>query len=83
MAKTNNTEERRDMKVPVTCLTCEHAHLHRYDNNPVLAACRKKPQEGNERFPFEIEIASLLRLCKPYKKSRTTKEIEQRFKKAS
>ena len=84
MATRQNTsqqkEEKRDVKVPVTCMDCQYSHLHRYDNNPVLAACHCKPQPDNKRFPFEVEIASVLRLCKPYKKDLHHKEIEQRYK---
>ena len=80
--KSNNTsnEERRDKKIPVTCLTCKHSGLHRYDSNPILAACHKKPQPDNDRFPFAVDVVSTLRLCNDYDKAVGEKTIEQRFK---
>ena len=79
--KNNNTsEEKRDKKIPVTCLDCEYSGLHRYDSNPILAACHKKPQPDNVRFPFEVEVASILRLCNEYDKAEGEKTIEQRYK---
>lgn len=79
MAKNSSQqEERRDVKIPVTCMDCKHAALHRYGNDPILAACHCKPQPANERFPFEVEIASVLRLCATYRKDNSPKEVEQR-----
>lgn len=79
--KTQTKEEpRRNVNIPVTCMTCKHSLLHRYDSNPILAACQCKPQPGNEQFPFEIEIASLLRKCVSYDEAKGTKEVEQRYK---
>lgn len=75
-------EKRRNVKIPVTCWTCMHAKLHRWDNNPVLAECHKKPQAFNKRFPFEIEIASVLRLCVSYDETQSENVVEQRYKKA-
>lgn len=81
MAKKKLPEEPvHKVNIPVTCMTCAHAALHRYDNNPILAACHCKPQPGNEQFPFEIEIASLLRKCVSYTAEKATKEVEQRYK---
>lgn len=68
------------MKIPVTCMDCQHADLHCYDKDPILAACHKKPQPNNERFPFEIEIARLPRLCNDYDKDNNPKTIEVREK---
>lgn len=81
MAKKNTIEEpKHSITELVSCMTCEHSSLHRYDSNPILAACHKKPKENNDRFPFEIEIANVLRHCKPYAKSSKPKEVEQRYK---
>lgn len=74
----NNTEPKRDKKVPVACITCLHAHLHRYDSNPILAACHAKPQPGNERFPFVVEVAIFLRLCNDYDHDPREKTVEHR-----
>lgn len=66
--------------VLVTCMTCKHAALHRYGNDPILAACHCKPQPGNERFPFEVEVASLQRHCKLHLPTTKEKTVEQREK---
>lgn len=62
----------------VTCLSCKHAHLHRYDNNPVLAACLKQPQMANPRFPYTVEVAGAPRHCKLYVQELKEKTVEQR-----
>ena len=62
----------------VCCLNCLHAQLHRYDNNPILAACQSVPQLDNERFPFEVQVASPLRSCKNWALDPNEKEVEQR-----
>lgn len=77
MKKIPDKEPKRDKKVPVRCNTCLHAHLHRYDSNPILAACHAKPQPDNERFPFEIEVASILRLCNEYDLDLNEKVVQQ------
>lgn len=64
----------------VCCMDCAHGPLHRYDNNPVLAACHKKPNCMNERFPYQVEVASVMRRCVDYQKSLVAKVIEQRSK---
>lgn len=62
----------------VCCLNCIHAQLHRYDSNPILAACHCKPQSYNEHFPYVVEVASPLRKCKSWKLDPNEKEVEQR-----
>lgn len=62
----------------VCCLNCLNALLHRYGNNPILAACLCQPQPNNERFPYVVEVASLLRKCKSWKLDPNEKEVEQR-----
>lgn len=62
----------------VRCMTCLHSLLHRYGNNPVLAACLKKPQDYNERFPYEVEVANCLRNCSFFEETTVGKDIEQR-----
>lgn len=86
MAKSNLTNQ-AEAKMQtasklVNCLDCALARLHRYGNNPVLAACEAHPQMDNERFPFEVVVASFLRICKEHKHTDEVKEIEQRKKAA-
>lgn len=64
----------------VSCMNCLHALLHRYDTNPILAACQCKPQPDNERFPFQVEVASILRKCSDWKLDPNDKEVELRSK---
>ena len=84
MAKTtsNTSSNTSSDKTPAICRTCLHAKLHRYDNNPLLAACQCKPQPDNERFPFEIELANTPRKCESYSFDPSEKEIEQRYRSA-
>lgn len=67
----------------VCCLNCKHAALHRYDNNPVLAACHAQPQPDNERFPYAVEVACHLRKCSDWALDPNKKTIEQRSKKVA
>lgn len=64
----------------VCCLNCLHAELHRYGNNPILAACQAQPQPDNERFPFAVEVARHLRKCSSWKLDTNKKTVEQRSK---
>lgn len=64
----------------VSCMNCLRAKLHRYGTNPILSACQCKPQPNNERFPFQIEVASVLRKCSDWKLDSTNKEVELRSK---
>lgn len=71
--------EKKDKKPGlVCCMDCQHSRLMRYGSNPVLAECRKKPQPGNDRFPYQREVARPLRQCGLYKHTDEPKEIEQR-----
>ena len=62
----------------VRCVTCVHGPLHRYGSNPILASCLKKPQEHNERFPYQVEVANCLRSCSMHAEATEVKEVEQR-----
>ena len=64
----------------VCCLNCQHAQLHRYNNNPILAACHAQPQPDNNRFPYAVEVAYHLRHCSDWKLDPQKKEVEQRQK---
>lgn len=48
----------------VCCMDCFWANLHRYNDNPVLAECRNKPDYYNERFPYAVDVASRKKECK-------------------
>ncbi len=62
----------------VSCMTCMNACLHRYGNNPILAACLCKPQPYDDRFPYIVEVANIPRKCANYKQSLETKIVEIR-----
>lgn len=79
--KQKNQEEKKNTK-PVCCLNCLHSLLHRYGHNPILAGCKCKPQLGNMRFPYEVQVASFMRVCPDWKESKEEKVVEQRFKAA-
>jgi hypothetical protein len=64
----------------VCCLNCLHALLHRYGNNPILAACKCQPQPDNEQFPYAVEVACHLRRCINWKLDPDRKEVERRSK---
>lgn len=66
----------------VCCLNCLRADLHRYGNNPILAACHAQPQPENERFPYQVEVACHLRRCNDWKLDPNRKPVEQRSKTA-
>lgn len=66
-----------------SCMTCLRAQLHRYGNNPVLAACEAKPQPGNAKFPYEVMVASTVWVCPYYVKSSTDKWIQPRVAKTA
>ena len=67
-------------KHPVCCLNCKNAILHRYGRNPILAACKAKPQPENERFPYEVMVACHLRKCSDWVLEAERKEVELRSK---
>lgn len=66
----------------VTCADCIHAQLLQYDapREPLLAQCHDKPQPGNLRFPYQVEVARCLRLCPSWKHDESEKVIEHRIK---
>lgn len=66
----------------VCCLNCQNAMLHRYGRNPILAACKAKPQPEDERFPYEVMVACHLRRCSDWRQEAEKKEVEQRKKTA-
>ena len=81
MTKSNSTTIVQTKKM-VNCLDCALGRLHQYGKDPILAACEAHPQPNNERFPFEIMVASFLRICKEHKHTNEVKEIEHRKKAA-
>ena len=85
MATKTSTKTQQANRQPATpkavcCLNCLHAQLHRYGNNPILAACLCKPQPDNERFPYQVEVASFLRNCSDWKYDPNEKTVELRSK---
>ena len=64
--------------VPVCCMDCKHSCLMQYGNNPVLADCLQKPQPGNDRFPYQREVARAMRICAMHRHTDETKTIEKR-----
>ena len=70
-------------KKAVCCMNCVKAMLHRYDNNPILAACQAKPQPWDNKFPYAVEVASMLRSCDTYVESDVQKMVQQRTKKTA
>ena len=85
MAKNNNqlsTSRNTADNTIVCCMNCQHSNLHRYGSNPILAACKCKPQYGNKRHPYQIEIASIRRNCSYWAFEPNQKKVEQRTKAA-
>ena len=80
--KTTSTQQTSTQATPkvVCCLNCLHANLHRYGNNPILAACMCKPQPDNEKFPYAVEVACHLRRCVDWKLDPERKVVELRSK---
>lgn len=62
----------------VTCMDCKHSCLIRYGSNPIVADCHKKPQPGNDRFPYQREVAGARRTCCMHHHTDEAKQIEQR-----
>ena len=73
-----NPEKKEIKPGLVCCMDCLYSRLMRYGSNPVLAECLKKPQPGNERFPYQREVARPLRQCGMHSHTDDPKEIEQR-----
>lgn len=70
-------------KKTVCCMNCVKAMLHRYDNNPILAACQAQPQPHNEKFPYAVEVAGVMRNCDNHEESKVQKVVQQRTKKTA
>lgn len=74
--------EKKNTEV-VCCLDCFWANLFRYGTNPILAQCTKKPNDGNPRFPYQVEVASARWICPLYVRQDGDKFIQQRVKSAA
>lgn len=74
-----NGDEKKNTK-PCNCMDCLHSLLHQYGTNPILSACQKQPQPGNDRFPYMVIPASFIRVCPMYKHDANPKTVEQRSK---
>ena len=70
-------------KEVVCCMDCFWSNLHRYGNNPILAQCTQKPNPGNDRFPYQVEVASAKRVCRDHKHHEGEKFIQQRVRHAA
>lgn len=73
--KTSQTTQAGRPKL-VCCLNCLHAKLRQHGTNPILAACKCKPQPDNERFPYDVQVARPLRNCSDWKLDPNEKEVE-------
>lgn len=60
--------KKKEEKEKVCCMTCEKAALLQWDNNPVIAHCRKSA------YP---NVANTPRFCSYYKKSLKTPKINK------
>lgn len=49
----------------VRCRDCEHARLHQYGNDPLLAFCLMKPVVMGCK-PYQVEVAGMLHSCKMF-----------------
>ena len=78
-----NAEADRKNTQVVCCMDCLWANLHRYGSNPILARCTKKPNDGNEKFPYQVEVAGARRICPNYKHQDGEKFIQQRVSRAA
>ena len=65
------------------CMTCIWAQLHQYGTNPVLAACEKKPQPGNAKFPYEVMVAEPMWICPTYTQAEGEKWIQPRVRRTA
>lgn len=75
--KQNTTSSTKQTTKMVCCRTCLHALLIQYDQNPVLADCTKKPT-GDDKFPYERDVASCIKNCIIWKLDPNEKQIEHR-----
>ena len=57
-------------------MNCLHSKLLRYDNNPILADCLKQPT-GDDKFPYDRDVASRCKGCKLWKQGPANKPILQ------
>ena len=71
-------KESKNTKV-ACCRDCVWAKLVQYGDNPVLAACTKRPQPYNERFPYEMMVASAKWICPLFHQDEAEKMIEKRL----
>ena len=79
MATRRTSNSTREAKKLVCCRDCFWANLIQYENNPVLAECRKKPDFYNPNFPYERDVASTLKYCSNHERQEG-KTIQHRGK---
>lgn len=63
------------------CKDCKWADLLQFGNDPLLADFHKKPQPGNERFPYQREVARAMRTCAMHTYEDETKKTVRRLPK--
>ena len=65
---TNNAGRgKKDPSKLVCCKDCFWSNLIQYENNPILAECRQKPNYYSEKFPYDRDVASALKYCAMHK----------------
>lgn len=79
-ARRNATQSQStEHKKMVCCRNCKHAALIQYGDNPVLAQCLMKPDRYNDRFPYDVDVASSLKYCAMYQVADIEKTVEKRI----
>ena len=81
MKKTNSkttgkTQQKNEL---VCCRDCKFSQLLRYDNDPVIAECYKKPNIIG-RHPYERDMAGTMKHCYMFEQAVREKWIEPRTK---
>lgn len=59
-------QEKKNTEV-ACCMDCFWANLMQYGTNPVLAQCRRKPNTGDARFPYDVMVAMTKWICPMFK----------------
>lgn len=79
MSRKSNTKP--DAKPHINkCRDCQHAVLHQYGNDPLLAFCTLKPTIIGH-LPFQVEVANALWNCPRFlKDNNTEKKVMKLFK---
>ena len=76
-SRQNTTSSTSQTTKMVCCKNCLHACLIQYDRNPILADCTKRPT-GDDKFPYDRDVASSMKNCSMWKLDPNEKQIEHR-----